>query len=156
MILIPGFAPDTEPGSLVAAGSYGWALLKVLLSLVLVCGAAYVLLRLARRFLPGASTRGGCIRVIDRCPLSARQQLWVVEVTGRYYLIGSTDSSLTRLAELDPEDIPPPREEPSLDFRQLLRRRADPDHRPPSKEGEPAARESRQPARRDPPDEEAP
>ena len=112
-------ASDPAPGELISAGSYGWSLLQILVSLVLVCGAAYVLLRAVRRFLPGTTARG-CMRVIDRCPLSSRQQLWIVEVTGRYFLIGASDSALTRLAELDPEEIPPPGP-PGRSFAELLR-----------------------------------
>ena len=115
-------APEANPGELISAGDYGWSLLKILVALVLVCGAAYVLLVAVRRFLPGTTPRG-CMRIIDRCPLSSRQQLWVVEVTGRFFLIGATDTGLTRLAELDPEDIPPPGSTPAQSFADLLRRK---------------------------------
>lgn len=100
-------APDPVGGGL--ATGYGWSLLKILIALVVVCGAAYGLLVLVRRLLPGTTSRG-CMRIIDRCPLSSRQQLWLVEVTGRYFLVGATDTTLTRLAELDPADIPPEEE----------------------------------------------
>ena len=118
-------AQDPISGELLSAGSYGWSLLKILVALVLVCGAAYILLRAVRRFLPGTTARG-CMQIIDRCSLSSSQQLWVVEVTGRFFLIGATDHSLTRLAELDPEAIPPP--PPSgegVSFKELLRGRGE-------------------------------
>lgn len=123
-------APDPAPGELISAGGYGWSLLKILVALVLVCGAAYVLLAAVRRFLPGTTPRG-CMRIIDRCPLSSRQQLWVVEVTGRFFLIGATDTRLTRLAELDPEDIPPPASAPAQSFANLLRRKTGAPELPP-------------------------
>ncbi len=126
-ILLLLLAPDPAPGELMSAGGYGWSLLKILVALVLVCGAAYVLLRAVRRFLPGTTPRG-CMRVIDRCPLSGRQQLWLVEVTGRYFLVGATDTTLTRLAEIDPDDIPPePEPGEARRFLDLLRRG---DHKP--------------------------
>ncbi len=118
-------APDVTTGAL--STGYGWSLLKILVSLVIVCGAAYGLLLLVRRLMPGTTSRG-CMRIIDRCPLSARQQLWLVEVTGRYFLVGATDTTLTRLAELDPADIPP--EEDGMkprSFAELLRGKEKPD-----------------------------
>lgn len=104
--------PD-PPGGL----GFGVALLKMVAALVLACVLAYVGLRLARRHLPGARSGGGLLRIVERCPLSARQSLWIVEVGERYLLIGASDGGLTRLAELDPDEVeqrikqggPPPR-----------------------------------------------
>jgi flagellar biosynthetic protein FliO len=107
---------QSQPESPSGLG-FGMALLKMVAALVLVCVLAYVGLRLARRHLPGAQPGGGLLRVVERCPLSARQSLWIVEVGERYLLIGASDGGLTRLAELDPEEVarrikqggPPPR-----------------------------------------------
>jgi flagellar protein FliO/FliZ len=105
---------------------YGWALLKVTLALALVCLLAYVALRLLRRLSGlGGGAGSGALRIIERCPLSPRQTLWLVEVAGRYFLLGATDQQVTRLAELEPGTIPPPPERPSL--RELLSRKKDPD-----------------------------
>ena len=43
---------------------YGWALLKMVVALIVVCLLAYLALRLARRRLPGAA--GGAVRVVER------------------------------------------------------------------------------------------
>jgi flagellar protein FliO/FliZ len=94
-----GEAPELAPTG------YGMALFKMLAALVVVCALAYLLLRLAQRHL-GARARGGVVRVVDRCPLAGRQSLWVVEVAGRFFLIGTTDGSITKLAELEGDRIP--------------------------------------------------
>lgn len=85
----------------LAPTGYGVALLKMLVALILVCILAYLVLRLLRRQLTRSSAPDGFLRVVDRCTLSARQSLWVVEVAGRFFLIGATDGSIAKLAELD-------------------------------------------------------
>ena len=84
---------------------FGAALFKMVAALVVVCVVAYLALRLARRTLNVESTRVGGMRVVERCPLSARQSLCVVEVAGRYFLIGVTEGAVSRLAELDSEQL---------------------------------------------------
>lgn len=94
-----------EQASELAPTGYGMALFKMLAALVVVCVLAYLLLRLAQRHL-GGRAQGGLLRVVDRCPLTGRQSLWVVEVDGRFFLIGTTDGSITKLAELEGDQIP--------------------------------------------------
>ena len=90
-------------------GGYGWALLKMVGALLLVCLLAYLALRLARRHLAGGRV-GGAVHVVERCPLSARHSLWVVEVGGRCLLLGTSDAPggpVCKLAELDAAQLPP-------------------------------------------------
>jgi len=104
---------------------FGVALLKMVAALVVVCLLAYAALRLARRHLTGLRPRGqgGLLRVVDRCPLSARQSLWVVEVAGRYFLLGVADGAIAKLAELDADQLSLPAEEGGQrSFWELLRR----------------------------------
>jgi flagellar biogenesis protein FliO len=91
-----------QPAGLAPPG-YLTALLQMVGALLLVCVLAYVVLRGLRRV---AGRRGptGSVRVLERCPLSPRHSLWVVEIGERCLLLGSSDSPggpLTRLAELD-------------------------------------------------------
>ena len=93
---------------------YGWALLKMVGALLLVCLLAYLALRLARRHLVGGGG-GGAVRVVERCPLSGRHSLWVVEVGGRCLLLGTSDAPggpVCKLAELDAGQLPPRRSDP--------------------------------------------
>jgi flagellar biogenesis protein FliO len=99
-----------EAGSL-ASPEYLWSLIRMLGALLLVCALAFLLLRGLRR-LAGRRSPGGAVRVIERCPLSPRHSLWVVEVGDRCFLLGGSDGpggSLTRLAELDRANLGPPR-----------------------------------------------
>jgi flagellar biosynthetic protein FliO len=92
------------PPELTPTG-FGAALLKMVAALVLVCVLAYVALRLARRHLVAGRAQRSTMRVVERCPLSARQNLWIVEVGGRYFLIGATEGAIAKLAELDEEQL---------------------------------------------------
>lgn len=94
-------------GAVVEAPSpgFGWALLQMVVALVVVCVLAAVLLRWARRFLVGPRPHPGLVRVLDRAPLSPRQSVWVVEACGRYFVVGASDSGLSRLAELDRAEV---------------------------------------------------
>jgi flagellar biogenesis protein FliO len=93
----------TPPVDLPSTG-FGWALLKMVGALILVCALIYLTLRLARRHFAVGGGQGRLLRVIERCPLSARQCVWLVEVDGRLFLLGSSDGpggSVTTLAELE-------------------------------------------------------
>jgi len=112
----PGIAPE----------GYGWALAKMLLALTAVCLLAYLVLRGARRWM-SARAQGERVRILERCPLSSRHSLWLVEVGGRFLLLGSSDTpggAVTRLAELDPREVVPAQTPtpPRASFRELLRR----------------------------------
>jgi flagellar biosynthetic protein FliO len=95
-----------EPASLAPPG-YGWALVKLLVALFLVCALAYVALWLLRRRLRAARGAGAAsLRVVERLPLSSRQSLFLVELAGRYLVIGVGESGTpSRIAELDPDTV---------------------------------------------------
>lgn len=97
-------APLAGDGGLAPMG-YGWALLRLLLALGVVCLLAFVTLKLLQRRLRGGPTPG-LLRVLDRLPLGPRQQLWLVEVGGRVFLLGASDGGIARLAELEAGSLP--------------------------------------------------
>lgn len=94
-----------------ASGDLGAALVRMALSLLLVCALAWLLLRfglprlLGSRGLAGGS--GGALRVVERQALSASKTLWVVELGTRRWLLGGSEAGLALLAELEPERQPP-------------------------------------------------
>lgn len=77
---------------------YGAYLVQTTLALLAVCALAIVVLRLLRRRV-GAGGRG--LRVVARLGLEPRRSLYVIEVAGRYLLVGVGDGPMTMLAELD-------------------------------------------------------
>jgi flagellar biosynthetic protein FliO len=76
----------------------GGSLAVSLVSLGIVCLIAYVSLRfLSRR---GVGRANGPIRVLARCPLEPRRSLYLVETSGRCFLLGVGDGPMTMLAEV--------------------------------------------------------
>jgi flagellar biogenesis protein FliO len=90
----------------LAPPSYGWALLKLLAALIVVCALAWVVLTWVRRRWVGRAGSEKMLRLLDRLPLSARHSVWLVEAAGRYFLVGTAEAGgVTRLAELEPEAV---------------------------------------------------
>ena len=106
---LPLLSAVAEPARLAAAApdvpelGYGWALMKMLAALVVVCALAYLALRYGLRRI-AAPRPGGArhLRVVDRCPLSANRSLWIVRAGGRYLVLGESEGGISTLAELDP------------------------------------------------------
>ena len=78
---------------------------KMLLALLVVCAAAYVLLRYGLKRLAGGP-RGAAqtMRVVERCALAAGRNIWIVEAGGRFFLLGETEGGISNLAELDKDE----------------------------------------------------
>lgn len=74
-----------------------------LLSLVVVCAFAFVVLRwLGRR---GLGQSDPSLRIRGRCHLEPRRSLYVVETAGRCFLVGVGDGPISLLAEIDPASL---------------------------------------------------
>lgn len=89
---------------------FGWVLLKTLAVLGLVIAITYLVLNHGLRRMMGARgvplVRGGDIaRVVDRVPIDAKAQLYVVQAAGKYLLIGRTDSALSLIDSLDAAQV---------------------------------------------------
>lgn len=93
-----------DPARFQGAGgaSFFLMLLQTIVALALVCGLAYLLFRWVLPRLQGAAGRaGGMIRVVDRLGLDARKSLIVVEVAGRWLLVGTSEAGVQLVSELD-------------------------------------------------------
>lgn len=89
-------------GNGAAGASYGDLLITSLAVLAGVCVAAFVVVRLAGRWLATAKSHGGDIMaVVARLPLEPRRSLYVVEVAGKTLLVGTSEMGLSLLSELD-------------------------------------------------------
>lgn len=112
---------DADPASLPGMGRY---LITVVFALAGILGLAVGFLYLMKRFMP--MTGGGRrMRVVESVSLEPRRALHLVQVSGRYLLVGSTDGSIRLIAELDPEqvDAQEPPSPPRRRFLDLLRGR---------------------------------
>ena len=84
------------------AASYGDLLVTSLVVLLAVCVAAFVIVRVAGRWLSTGRVRGAQLMdVIARVPLEPRRSLYVVDVAGKMLLVGTSEMGLSVLSELD-------------------------------------------------------
>jgi flagellar protein FliO/FliZ len=91
------------PGA--SGGAYGELLVTSLVVLVGVCVLAYVVVRVARRWLGAPRGAAGVLDVIARLPLEPRRSLYIVDVAGKALLVGTSEMGLTVLSELDREQV---------------------------------------------------
>ena len=113
------------------------SLLGILLVLLLVLAASYLVSRWAGqmgqggRFSIGAPAACGRLRVLERLAVGRDQSLLVVQSAKRYFLIGSSPSGFSLLAELTEEEgamwaCPPAsggtQEKAPLDFQEWIRK----------------------------------
>jgi flagellar protein FliO/FliZ len=80
-----------------------WMFVQTILALGFVCLLAYVVLRVVLPRLHAGTAGHSMVRVIDRTPLDQRRSLFVVEVTGRWLLLGSSEGGVQLISELDAE-----------------------------------------------------
>ncbi len=79
------------------------ALLQTFGALLFVIVLAVVVLRLVLPRLNAVTGVGeSMIRVVDRLPVSATQSLYVVEVAGRWLVVGISSAGVQLVSELDP------------------------------------------------------
>ncbi len=81
--------------------SFVWMLFQTLVALAFVCGLAYVIFRV---LLPRLTTNYGAnnmMRVVDRIGLDTRKSLYIIEVTGRWFLVASSENGVQMISELD-------------------------------------------------------
>ncbi|MBN2359071.1 MAG: flagellar biosynthetic protein FliO [Deltaproteobacteria bacterium] len=90
-------------------------MLRVVLVLAGIILLAYLVLHKGLGSLTGRLNKGRLLRVVDRIGLEPKKTLYVVEVVGRYYLIGTTDHGVSCLATLSPDGQSPE------SFEELLR-----------------------------------
>ncbi|HEY4175903.1 MAG TPA: flagellar biosynthetic protein FliO [Kofleriaceae bacterium] len=89
-----------------AAASYGDLLVTSLVVLVGVCIAAFVVVKLAGRFLATGRARGAhMMDIIARLPLEPRRSLYVVAVADKTLLVGTSEMGLSVLSELDGAEV---------------------------------------------------
>jgi flagellar protein FliO/FliZ len=102
-LLLDLWQAEVGPEQFQSGSSLLWMFVQTILALGFVCLLAYVVLRVV---LPRLNVRTGgksMVNVIDRTPLDQRRSLYVVEVTGRWLLIASSEGGVQLISELDAE-----------------------------------------------------
>lgn len=97
--------PLSEPSGYgeLLAGSLGLLVLVIVAAVALV----WVVRRLSDPTLPGGKRgRQRWMEVLARLPLEPRRSLYVVRISERTLLLGTSEMGLTLLSELGPQDLP--------------------------------------------------
>lgn len=84
--------------------NFVWMLFQTLLALAFVCGLAYLIFRV---ILPRFTSNFGAnnmMRVVDRIGLDTRKSLYIIEVTGRWFLVAASEGGVQMISELDAKE----------------------------------------------------
>ncbi len=75
-------------------------------ALAIILGVLFMAAYLLKRFgLVSQAGRKGLIEVIENRPLLPKRHVSLVRVAGKYFLLGSTDQSVSLLGSIDGKDI---------------------------------------------------
>jgi flagellar biosynthetic protein FliO len=94
---------EVSPEQFQSGGSLLWMFVQTILALGFVCLLAYVVLRVVLPRLNVGTAGRSMVNVIDRTALDQRRSLYVIEVTGRWLLIASSEGGVQLISELDAE-----------------------------------------------------
>jgi len=85
-------------------GPYAGYLLETFVTLLAVCGLAFVVLYGARRL--GIGRPRGPIQLVGQLPLDARRAVYLVQVGGQVLVVGASEAGLTKLGEVAANELP--------------------------------------------------
>ena len=85
-------------------GPYAGYLLETFVTLLAVCGLAFVVLYGARRL--GIGRPRGPIQLVGQLPLDARRAIYLVQVGGQVLVVGASEAGITKLGEVAAKDLP--------------------------------------------------
>ena len=84
--------------------SFGALLLQLVISLALVCGLAWVIIKFGlARWLGRQNRPGAGMEVIETLPLGGRRAIFLVRALDRLLVVGATDQGLSTLCDLGPD-----------------------------------------------------
>jgi flagellar biogenesis protein FliO len=108
-------------GSIAARlSSYAGYLLETFVTLVAVCGLAFVVLWGARRL--GIGRPSGPIQLRGTLPLDGRRVIYLVQVGGQVFVVGAGEGGFTKLGELPAAELPIPEPASAGGFGEVLSR----------------------------------
>lgn len=114
LLLVPSAAPPAnsfetpaEAGPIAAptvGADYGMMLIKMVIAVALVCLLAYAILRWGLGRIAGARSGGGEMQILGRLPIAPNRTIMVVQVGPRFLVVGNTETEISLLSELSPEN----------------------------------------------------
>ena len=84
-------------------GSYAGYIVETFVTLLAVCGLAFVVLYGARRL--GVGRASGPIQLCGQLPLDARRAIYLVRVGAQVIIVGVGEGGFTKLGELAASDL---------------------------------------------------
>ena len=81
--------------------NYTWEILKIFVYLGVIIGLIYFLNYFLRKSRHRFGSQNSTIKIIDRSYLSQKNQICLVQVNDKYYLLALTDENVTLLDTLD-------------------------------------------------------
>ncbi len=85
-------------------GSYAGYLIETFVTLLAVCGLAFVVLFGARRL--GIGRARGPISLVGQLPLDARRAIYLVQVGEQVLVVGASEAGITKLGEVGVKELP--------------------------------------------------
>src|SRR4051794_28247606 len=101
-------------------GSYAGYLVETFVTLLAVCGLAFVVLYGARRL--GIGRPRGPISLLGQLPLDARRSIYLVQVGEQVLVVGASEAGITKLGEVGAKDLPAPEAAVPAPFADVLAR----------------------------------
>jgi flagellar biogenesis protein FliO len=83
---------------------YASYLVETMVTLLLVCGAAALVLIGARKF--GIGRASGPLSLMGQLPLDARRSVYLIKVADKVLVVGASEGGMVKLAELAAGDVP--------------------------------------------------
>jgi len=100
--------------------SYSGYLVETFVTLIAVCGLAFVVLWGARRL--GIGRPSGPIELRGHLPLDARRAIYLVKVGDQVFVVGVGEGGFTKLGEIPASSLPTVEAAPGGPFAEVLAR----------------------------------
>jgi flagellar protein FliO/FliZ len=85
-------------------GPYAGYLIETFVTLLAVCGLAFVVLYGARRL--GVGRPRGPIQLVGHLPLDARRAIYLVQIGPQVLVVGASEAGITKLGEVAATSLP--------------------------------------------------
>jgi len=78
--------------------------IKLVLSLLIIVGLAYLTMRFLRKSMK-VSSRGETISVLDQYAFSMNKGIYITQIAGKVYVLGVTDQNISLISEITDEEV---------------------------------------------------